>query len=417
MARNQKHYDTDYKVQSVNLAKEIGLSKAARELGISPSTLNGWIKATREGRLTVAPAHKLQKRQCLLPMNLQCFANRLRISAKRINALKKKMNFLKRQVLFCGEPSEVSKESRLKFIARKTEDGRIKGKLSLYCKVLNVSRQAFYKYLERKDLPWKYDYIVNSMYEILNENQYNDTYVRYRMFAALKLKHQDDPDFHIPGERTVYRIMKAVGLVHRPKRNPKGITKADRNARKSDDKLKRNFKSDKPLEKCVTDITEIKGKDAKLYVSAIFDCFDVTVLGLAMDTNMKAQLCVATLNNAYTSHPEISGCICHSDRGTQYTSQLYRDRINELGIIQSMNSDGGRCHDNARCENMWARLKDELFYSRNLKSTDFTVAQLKKMVWRYFMSYWNNRRICSSNDGLPPKVKRDRYYAALPMAA
>ena len=39
-----------------------------------------------------------------------------------------------------------------------------------------------------------------------------------------------------------------------------------------------------------------------------------------------------------------------------------------------MNSDGGRCHDNARCESMWARLKDELFYSRNLKSTDFTVA-------------------------------------------
>ena len=93
------------------------------------------------------------------------------------------------------------------------------------------------------------------------------------MFAALKLKHQDDPDFHIPGERTVYRIMKAVGLVHRPKRNPKGITKADRNARKSDDKLKRNFKSDKPLEKCVTDITEIKGKDDKLYVSAIFDWY------------------------------------------------------------------------------------------------------------------------------------------------
>ncbi len=55
MARNQKHYDTDYNVQSVNLAKEIGLSKAARELGIAPSTLNGWIKATREGRLISTP--------------------------------------------------------------------------------------------------------------------------------------------------------------------------------------------------------------------------------------------------------------------------------------------------------------------------------------------------------------------------
>lgn len=48
------------------------------------------------------------------------------------------------------------------------------------------------------------------MYEILNEDKYNDTYGRYRMFATLKLKHQDDPDFHIPGERTIYRIMEAV---------------------------------------------------------------------------------------------------------------------------------------------------------------------------------------------------------------
>ena len=70
-----------------------------------------------------------------------------------------------------------------------------------------------------------------------------------------------------------------------------------------------------------------------------------------------------------------------------YQDKLYRDKINELGIIQSMNSDGSRCHDNARCESMWARLKDELFYSRNLKSTDLTVAELKVMIWRYYMSY------------------------------
>lgn len=240
---------------------------------------------------------------------------------------------MKKQALFSKRAVGSQQGPQIKVPIQETDDGKIKGKLSLYCRVLNVSRQAFYKYLERKDLPWKYDYIVNFMYEILNEDKYNDTYGRYRMFAALKLKHQDDPDFHIPGERTIYRIMEAVGLVHRPKRNPKGITKADKNARKSDDKLKRNFKSDRPLEKCITDITELKGSDDKLYVSAIFDCFDVTVLGLSMDTNMKAPLCVATLDNAYTAHPGMRGCICHSDRGTQYTSQLYRDKINELGIL------------------------------------------------------------------------------------
>lgn len=251
------------------------------------------------------------------------------------------------------------------------------------------------------------------MHLILQEDLYNDTYGRYRMYEALKLRRENDPDFYIPSERTIYRIMKEVGLSHRPRRKPNGITKADRNARKSDDKLKRNFQSDAPCTKCVTDISEVKAKDGKLYVSAIFDCFDAAVVGLALDTNMKAPLVVQTLNNACLTYPELRGAIIHSDRGTQYTSDLYREAIKEHGIIQSMNSDGGRCHDNARCESMWARMKDELFYSRDIKPTDYTVVELKVMIWRYFISYWNHRRICSSNKGLPPMAKRQRYYEAM----
>ena len=75
--------------------------------------------------------------------------------------------------------------------------------------------------------------------------------------------------------------MEQIGLSHRPKRKPNGITKADRKARKSDNLLKRDFTSAEPLKKCVTDMTEIKAKDGKLYVSAIFDCFDAAVLGLS----------------------------------------------------------------------------------------------------------------------------------------
>ena len=82
-----------------------------------------------------------------------------------------------------------------------------------------------------------------------------------------------------------------------------------------------------------------------------------------------------------------------------------------------MNSAGGRCHDNARCESMWARMKEELFYSRNDKSENYTIEELKTMVWRYFMSYWANRRICTANAGLPPAVKRKRYYESLKLAA
>lgn len=210
--------------------------------------------------------------------------------------------------------------------------------------------------------------------------------------------------------------MEEIGLNHKPKHKPNGITKADKEARKSDDFIKRDFTAEKPLEKCVTDMTEIKASDGKLYVCAIFDCYDRTVLGLAIDTNMKATLCEQTLDNAVKAYPALRGAIIHSDRGTQYTSELYRKAINQYGILQSMNRAGGRCHDNARCESMWARFKEELLYGR-YDTTAMTIEQLKTLIWRYFISYWNNRRICSANGGLPPIIKRQQYYDSLQEAA
>lgn len=300
------------------------------------------------------------------------------------------------------------------FLALKTEDGRIKGKIAFYCRMLGVSRQGFYKYLANKDRPWKYQGLAEAMKEICSEDECNDTYGRIRMYQALLLKQPEG--IHIPSERTVYRVMEQIGLSHHPKRKPNGITKADREAMKSDDLLRRDFHSDAPLEKCVTDITEIKAADGKLYVSVIFDCYDLGVLGLAMETNMKADLCVHTLENALTAYPSLKGSIIHSDRGAQYTSEIYRQAISRYGIRQSMNSAGGRCHDNARCESMWARMKTELLYDR-YDTEQMTVEELKVLVWRYFISYWNNRRICSANGGLPPMLKRKQYYEALELAA
>lgn len=301
----------------------------------------------------------------------------------------------------------------MRFIAIKTDDGRLKGRITFYCNALGVTRQGFYWYLAHRDTPWKYEGIVEKMRSILAEDKCNDTYGRCRMSQALKLKYSDED---IPGERTIYRIMEKAGLGHRPKRKPNGITKADRNARKSEDLIRRDFTAGKPLEKCVTDITEIPAKDGKLYVSAVFDCYDLGVLGLAMADNMKAELCVSTIKNAYKAFPSISGAILHSDRGSQYTSALYRAELSRCGIVQSMNSDGGRCHDNARCEAMWARMKVELLYGR-YDTKKMTMEELKTLIWRYFIIYWNTRRICSANGGLPPMVKRKKYYDSIEQAA
>lgn len=218
------------------------------------------------------------------------------------------------------------------------------------------------------------------MRDVCSEDECNDTYGRIRMYQALQLKQPEGVP--VPGERAVYRAMEEIGLNHKPKHKPNGITKADKEARKSDDLIKRNFVAEKPLEKSITDMIEIKASDGKLYVSAIFNCYDSVVLGLAMDTNMKARLCEQTLDNAYRVYPMLRGVILYSDRATQYTSELYCKTISKYDILQSMNSAGGRCHDNARCESMWARFKEELLYGR-YDTTTMTVEQLKTLIWIY----------------------------------
>ena len=305
------------------------------------------------------------------------------------------------------------------YIAIRTDDGRNIGKISFYCNTLQVCRQAFYDYLKRKKKPWKYQSLADVILKIHATDEENADCGRIRMFQALQYQKEigELGKVTIPSEGTVRKIMEQMCLIHKPKRKPNGITKADREARKSDDLLKRDFTVDAPLQKCVTDITEIPAKDGKLYVSAIFDCYDLLPVGLAMADHMRAELCCETLKNVSLRYPEIRGAIVHPDRGSQYTSSAYRTAIQKYGIVQSMNSAGGRCHDNARCESIWARMKEELFYNRGRRSEDYTIEALKTMVWRYFMSYWSNCRICSAIGGIPPAVKRRRFYSALTIAA
>ena len=217
-----------------------------------------------------------------------------------------------------------------------TDDGKIKGKIRLYCTALEVSRQAFYDYLANKDKPWKYQALADAMIQIHNEDEGNADYGRVRMYQALQLKKElGEIEIDIPCEGTVRNVMEQIGLIHKPKRKPNGITKADKEARKSDDILKRDFKSDAPLKKCVTDITELKAKDGKLYVSGIFDCYDLMPNGLSMADNMRAELCVNTLKNAYLRYPDIRGAIIHSDRGSQYTSSDYREAIKNMALFKA----------------------------------------------------------------------------------
>lgn len=275
--------------------------------------------------------------------------------------------------------------------------------ISELCRLMKVSRQGYYQYLEGKQRPEKHAELLAEIQAILDEDEENDSYGRKRMIDALRLKGRTESD------STIYRVLRGHGLLQKP-RTPRGLTVADKAAHKNDNLLRRDFTAQAPCEKLVSDITQLPTADGNLYISGVFDCFDNACLGLSMDDNMKTSLVVQSLLSAHNLYG-ITGAIFHTDRGSQYTSADFRASLQELGVVQSMNSDGGRCHDNAKCESMWARFKTEAIYGRR-NTARMPMDQVKSLVFRYFIGYWNNRRICHAIGGVPPALKRQRYYDA-----
>jgi transposase InsO family protein len=212
--------------------------------------------------------------------------------------------------------------------------------------MLCVTRQGYDKWKKCRKKPYKYEHLLAQIYKILDEDPENENYGIVRMYEALKFKHKITQY-----QSTVARVMRENDLVHNKKRSPNGLTKADKEAQKSDDLVQRNFKADSPNEKWVTDITQVATADGKLYISGIFDCFDNAAVGLTMADNMRKELVEATIDQAMARW-NARGVLLHSDRGAQYTSDAVRAVMEKYGIRQSMNSAGGRCHDNAKCESM-----------------------------------------------------------------
>jgi transposase InsO family protein len=264
-----------------------------------------------------------------------------------------------------------------------------------------ASRQGYYRYLESKQRPDKHAGLLAAIQAILDEGEENASYGRKRMIDALRLRG------HTESDSTIYCVLRKHGLLQKP-HTPKGLTVADKTAHKNDNLLKRDFTAQAPCEKLVSDITQLPTADGPLYISGVFDCFDNACLGLSMDDNMKTPLVVQSLVSAHNLYG-ISGAVFHTDRGSQYTSADFRVSLQNIGVVQSMNSDGGRCHDNAKCESMWARFKTEAIYGRHYTGR-MPMEQVKSLVFRYFLGYWNNRRICHAIGGMPPTLKRRRFY-------
>ena len=186
--------------------------------------------------------------------------------------------------------------------------------------------------------------------------------------------------------KKVQRIMKELGLkcVVRMKKykSYKGTV-----GKIAPNILNRNFRTEAPNEKWVTDITEFKLFGEKLYLSPVLDLFNGEIITYTIGSRPTYSLVSDMLEKALERLPEDHQLLMHSDPGWHYQMKQYRHALNKRGIIQSM-SRKGNCYDNSVMENFFGIMKSEFLYLKEFESVEHFKLELEK-----YMNYYNTKRI------------------------
>lgn len=250
-----------------------------------------------------------------------------------------------------------------------------------------MARATFYYHVKQLKQPDKYAHVRNQINEIyhLNKGRYG-----YRRIT-LELHNQSI----IINHKTVERLMRQSGIKSQVRikkyRSYKGIA-----GKISPNILERDFKSQAPNQKWVTDVTEFSLLGQKQYLSPIMDLYNGEIISYTISSHPNLLMVTNMLQKALKGLKSGNGLILHSDQGWHYQHARYQKILKKKGIIQSM-SRKGNCLDNAAMENFFGILKSELLYLQKFSSVNEFLQELVN-----YIDYYNNDRIKAKLKGMSP---------------
>ena len=233
--------------------------------------------------------------------------------------------------------------------------------VAVTCRVLKLSRQPYSRWLA----------------DPVTDAELAEAYRANALFDA----HQDDPEFgyrflvdeakeagEVMCERSAWRICRDNGWwsVFGKKRGKNGKKPGPP---VHDDLVERDFTAGGSNQLWLTDVTEHRTAEGKLYMCAIKDVFSGRIVGYSIDSRMKARLAVQALQNAVARRGDVAGCIVHSDRGSQFRSRKFVHALNRHGLVGSMGKVGA-AGDNAAMESFFALLQKNVLDRRSWTTRD-----------------------------------------------
>ena len=256
---------------------------------------------------------------------------------------------------------------------------RHKDKFSIIwmCRFFEVSRSGYYDYVKRMDITDRDLPLANKIRECQFHSRQTYGYRRVCMWLDTQGIH------HNP--KTVLRVMRKYNLLSVIRR--KKYRNYDNVLHRYPNLLNRDFHTDRPNQKWVTDISYIKTSQGTLFLSIIRDLYDNSIVAYKTGTNQNINLVLSTLRSAKKKEKVTAEIQLHSDQGFQYTSHGYYCLTKSYNIHPSM-SRRGNPYDNSLAENFFSILKTECIYRVKLK----TFEEARKLIDDYIYFY-NYQRI------------------------
>lgn len=228
----------------------------------------------------------------------------------------------------------------------------------------------------------------------------------YEVYGAPKVWRQLNREGIKVAKCTVERLMRIAGLQGAIRGKKHKTTTPNDAAPRPDDLVTRNFCANRPNRLWVADLTYVRTWSGRCYVALVIDVFSRFIVGWALATHLRTELPLEALEMAiWRRDSNLEGLVHHSDRGSQYTSICYTERLDEAGIAPSVGSVGDS-YDNALAESTIGLFKTELINKRGPWRTPEQV-ELATLEW---IDWWNHIRLHEAIGNIPPAEKEVMYY-------
>jgi putative transposase len=229
----------------------------------------------------------------------------------------------------------------------------------------------------------------------------------YGVYGARKVWRQLNREGFGVGRDRVWRLMRNLHLAGIRRGKAKRTTFPGDVAERPQDLVDRVFAAVAPNRLWVADLTYVSTWSGFVYVAFVVDAFSRRIVGWRVSASLHAELALDALEMAIWSRrsEDLSGLVHHSDRGVQYLSIRYTERVAEAGAVRSVGSRGDS-YDNALAETVNGLYKTELIRRRG-PWRSIEQVELATAAW---VDWWNQRRLHSAVGDLPPAAFEELYY-------